>query len=148
MNIGRPVHRMQPKMPTGAYKTFAVRAPVSTHFRKATCAEADCLAYRNGWTIPLKGIDPQLEYVARHSHKRFREMEFKGDRYLVFEEGQQCFETHDHLVSLEREPFYFVGRGDWRSFTATKAREHKRPEDFVDDMQTHLDTIRTEIDRG
>lgn len=152
MNLYRP----EPNLPVHAYKTYTLSAPIKSHFRRATCAEADCIAYREGWTIPLAGIDPKLEYIARHSGKRFREAELAGGKYLVFEPGQDCFRMHDHFVSLEREPFYLVGRGDWRAknseFAARRwereARQHANGEDWVDDFANHQDRINTVVERG
>lgn len=147
--------RPTPNLPVGAYKTYTLNAPLRTHFRRATCAEADCVAYQEGWTIPLDGLDPHLEYVARHSGKRFRETEFAGGRYLVFEPGQDCFREHDHWVSLEREPTYLVGPGDWRVKTSASAiarwnrsaREHVNGDDWVDDFANHQDRINTLVAR-
>lgn len=45
----RPLTRVTPRLPPQSVKTYQVTAPVSTHWRPATCAEVDCAAWRHGW---------------------------------------------------------------------------------------------------
>lgn len=138
-----------PLMPTGNYQTYAIRSPLATHTRRATCAEVACPAYTNGWQYRVQELTPADIYAAEHAGKRYRRVHIaEGEDYLIFESGQPCFAARQHRVPLDRPEFYFVGRGDRRSFTTRKARQHKRPEDWVDDMQNHLDTIRTEFEKG
>lgn len=138
-----------PLMPTQNYMTYAIRSPISTHTRPATCAEVGCPAYTNGWQYRVQDLTPSDLYAATHAGKRFRRVTVaEGEDYLVFESGQPCFGTRQHRVPLDRPEHYFVGRGDQRSFTTRTARRHKRPEDWVDDMRTQLDVIRTEIQKG
>lgn len=144
----RPVNRAQPLMPTHAYKTFAVRSPLSTHHRKATCAEVSCPDYTNGWYLLLDGLPEELLYVATHSGKRYQRGEFNGQPALIFEAGQACFRESMHTKPLDRPEFYFVGRGDWRSFSHRKAQQFERPEHFVETFATHLENIKREIERG
>lgn len=140
-------HGWQPLMPTHNYQTYAIRSPLQTHTRRATCAEVDCPANANGWQYRVQSLTPSDLYAAEHAGKRFRRVHIaEGEDYLVFEAGQPCFAKH--RVSLDRPEFYFVGRGDRRSFTPTLAREHTRPIDWVDDMQNHFDKLRTEIEKG
>jgi hypothetical protein len=146
--------RPEPLMSSQAYKTFSTRSPLTTHFRKATCAEVQCAGYVNGWTFSVTALklDPQLDYLARHSGKRFREVDGTPNGleglYLVYEPGQTCFDIDSHVTALERPAFYYVGRGDNRTFSTRRALQHSRAEDWVDDMSNHLDKIRTEIEKG
>jgi hypothetical protein len=41
--------RVAPLLPAWAMKTFQVASPRATHFRPASCAEAECDAYLHGW---------------------------------------------------------------------------------------------------
>lgn len=146
------INRIPPKMGTRAYMTFASRSPLATHSRKATCAEVGCRHYQEGWTIPLKGIDPQLEYVARHAGRQFREVDgvdfgIGEGRYLVFPPGQPCFRSESHRVSLERAAFYFVGRGDHRSFDIRQAAQRSE-ENWIDQFANHQAKLREVQERG
>lgn len=160
-------HRKPPKMPTGAYKTFRIVTPVSTHFRPATCEECNCKAYNEGWTYRKADLEREnLLYIVTHAGKRYREMSLpvgdirdvtgqfikEAERpvevHLVFEPGQKCFQERTHRVPLSRPEFYFAGRGDWRSFSLRKAQQFTRPADWVDSCATQLDWIRSEIEKG
>lgn len=141
-----------PRMGTNSYLTFAARTPLQTHSRAATCAEVGCEGYQNGWTIPLTGIDPQLEHVARHSGWHFREVDgvnygLGEGKYLVFAPGQPCFVSHKHRISLDRPAFYFVGRGDHRSFDIRRATQ-RREQDWVDQFANHQQQLREAQERG
>lgn len=133
------------RMPSHSYKTYAIRTPTS-HRRRATCAEVDCLAYLNGWSFHLEtlaALDTQLVYTALHSGKRFRKVSLgPGQTYLEFEAGQECFEgtAGRHEVQVRSE-LYVVGRGDHRTFNARTAYRHTRPELWVEDMAEHQDTL-------
>lgn len=147
MSFSQRVNRVQPMMPTRSYKTFAVKSPINTHFRRATCAEVSCAAYAQGWTLRIELLSPELLHLARTSGKRFTEVQLAaGHTVLVFEAGQPCFA--EHKIPLGRPEIYLVGRGDWRSFNPRQARQHTRPEDWVDECSTHLDKLRSEIEKG
>lgn len=146
------INRMPPRMGTRSYLTFAARTPLATHSRKATCAEVGCKAWTEGMTIPLTGIDPALEHTARHSGRHFREVDgvmygLGVGRYLVFAPGQPCFVSHKHRVSLERAAFYFVGRGDYRSFDIQRATP-RNEQDWVDQFANHQQQLREAQERG
>lgn len=147
--MNRQPFRIEPKMPTGAYKTYAVRSPLKTHYRSATCQEIECEAYLNGWQLRVEELSPALLYTAQHSGRRFKEVRVSSNEtYLVFEAGQPCFASNTHRKSLERPEFYFVGRGDHRSFSTRRASQFNRPEDWLDDFSSHLDRIQAEINKG
>lgn len=149
MNFNRPPNRVPPKGPSHAYQTHSVQTPLSTHHRKATCAEVDCQAFLNGWSLHKEVLTEQDLHVARNSGRRFREVEIgPGVTHLVYEAGQPCFAAHTHTVRLDRQEFFFVGRGDWRTFSTRHATQFKRPEDFIDHFATELDKLRTERERG
>jgi hypothetical protein len=144
----RPVNRIQPVMPVGAYKTYQIIAPVSTHFRPATCEEVDCGAWKNGWaTTVLPGSDD--ETVVRGAGRRFIE-ERTPDGFVrfIFPAGQSCFAVSRHRVPLERPPIHIVRHGDWRGNPSGQRRQHTRPEHWVEDFAEHQDQIKTTIERG
>lgn len=163
MNFRQTINRPSPKLPTRAYNTFRVASPVATHFRRATCQEANCTAYSNGWTYVKEDLEREnLYYLVTHAGKRYQEMltpvpqqaedgawSFGPEKIcLVFEPGQVCFQAAKHLVPLERPEFYFAGRGDFRSFQARQARRFNRSEDWLDMFQNEQDKIITEIQKG
>lgn len=146
--MNRKVNRPVPLMATHRYKTYRVMSPLSTHFRRATCAEAVCKAYQEGWTYKKSDLDERLLYIVTHAGKRYRETEFDNSTYLVFEPGQACFQSSTHVVPLDRPEFYYAGRGDFRSFSVRKAQVFNKPEHWTESFAEHLDTIRTEIEKG
>lgn len=154
MTFTRQVTRIAPQGPTHAYQTYAIRTGLDTHYRKATCAEIDCPDYLNGWYLKIEGTPQELLHIATHCGKRYRQGEVliegqtQAFKALIFEAGQPCFRESTHVKSLERPEFFYVGRGDYRSFTTRKAKLFDRPDQFVDSMQTELDKIRTRIERG
>lgn len=144
------LNRIPPKMPASAYKTYQILAPISSHFRDATCEEVDCEAYRCGWRVRIEGLDPQLLHTARTSGRRFTELHVaENENWLVFEPGQRCFRSSQHKVPLEREGIYVVRDGDWRGNPrGTTPYRHKRPEDWVDDFANHQEKLDKEIGNG
>lgn len=136
-------------LPPQYYKNFAIRSPIQTHTRPATCVEIGCLAYHNGWQYRIETLLPEDLHVAIHSGKRCRIVDVKeGESYLVFEPGQPCFDAPNHRVTLDRPEIFLVGRGHYSQFQAKTARRHANGENFMDDMINHLDVIVTEIKRG
>lgn len=146
-NQGRPIVRAEPRMATHQYKTFAVRSPISTHYRRATCAEIECPDYLNGWYLKIDGTPEDLLYIAKNSGRKYvvgEVMLDNGDIFqaLIFEAGQGCFRESTHVISLERPEFFFAGRGDHRSFSTRKAQQYDRPDQFVEDFEDHLARLR------
>jgi len=149
MIVTRHINRPRPVGPSHAYKTYSVQTPKETHFRKATCAEADCEAYRDGWTIRVQDLDERLWATVKASKKRYRRIDLTADEgYLVFEPGQPCFHAHKHVVRIERPEIYLGGRGDWRTFTPRRAEVFKKPEHWLEHMHEHLDLLKLLNQRG
>lgn len=134
-----PMNRCEPKMPPQAYKTFAILAPVSSHWRKATCAEVDCPNYLNGWRVRIEGLDEEMLHAARASGRRFTELHVaEGETWLVYEAGQPCFRAGQHRKRLDEPELYVVRDGDWRGNPrGTPARRHSRPEHWVENFAEH-----------
>ena len=134
----RPVNRIEPQMPASAYKTYALAAPLATHWRKATCVEVDCPDYLNGWRVRVEGLDEQMLHDARN-YGRNRELPVaEGETWLMYEAGQPCFRAAQHHKRIDRPELYIVRDGDWRGNPrGTQARQHVRPEDWVDDFANH-----------
>jgi hypothetical protein len=155
----RPLARVRALGPTQAYKTYAVKSPLNSHYRKATCQEINCHSYLNGWYFFKDALDERLLYAATHSGRKYIEKYMDeggmllGDKvvqgtYLVYPAGQTCFKIDSHVISLQRPELYFVGRGDYRSFNTRNAKQHTSPANFVDDWTTHMDYLNTRAERG
>lgn len=135
------------QMPVGSYKTYRSSSPLATHYRKATCEEVDCPAYMNGWSYKVSDLTGELVDAIKRSGKNWRRVKLTEEEdYLVFDSGQQCFDTHQ--VSLDRPAFYYVGRGHSSVFRTRNAFQHRRAEDWIDDFATHQNRIIEAIERG
>lgn len=127
--------RIAPALPVQDYRTFALRAPRSTHFRPATCAEVACRAHEHGWVTVLPTDGEQALYVRSASGRSFREeLRGPGLTAFVFPPGQTCFAASSHRVPLEREPVYLVRDGDWRGNPTGRRRVHTRAQDWIEDF--------------
>lgn len=144
------IFRPKPVGPPNAYETFRVAQPLSTHYRRATCAEIDCKAYREGWTFKLDQIDAQMMHVIKQSGKRYRRQELGNDVYLVFEPGQACFAARSHTIPLQRPPFFFRGKGDHRLFRVRKGEtiSFGHADDWRDCMIDRLEIIHRTSRKG
>ncbi|MFL1903079.1 hypothetical protein ACJWDR_28840 [Streptomyces tauricus] len=142
--------RPEPLMRPEAYKTYAIVAPVGSHFRRGTCAEVECPHYLGGWRVRVEGLSPQLLHDARTSGRRYSEQRVaEGETWLVFEAGQPCFRAAEHRVRVDRPPLYLVRDGDYRANPrGTDACVHRTPESWIDDFATHQQAIKDEINKG
>lgn len=148
MNVTRNVNRPRPIGPSHAYQTFAVKSPMATHFRKATCPEVNCKAYQEGWTVRVQHLDERLWAAIKASGRRYRRYDLTEDEgYLAFDPGQLCFQVDEHRVRTDRPEIFLVGRGDWRSFKPSQA-ERMQPEHWVERLYGHLDLLKTNIQKG
>lgn len=146
----RPINRIQPQMPAAAYKTYSIAAPLSTHYRPATCQEVDCPRYLNGWRVHVEQVGPELTHTAKNSGRRYQELRVaEGQTYLVFEAGQPCFQASEHRMRIDRPELYIVRDGDWRGNPrGTQARQHARPEHWVEDFAEHQQGLADTAQKG
>lgn len=144
------MNRPDPLMAPQAYKTYAVVAPVSTHWRKATCAEVDCPHYLNGWRTRIENLTPELLHTATHTGRRYTVQQIaEGESYLVFAAGQPCFAAASHRKRSDRPPLYVVRDGDHRGNPrGTKARVHHSPGNWLEDFAANRQAIADEIKKG
>lgn len=136
--------------PVGAMKTFQIDQPIETHFRIASCREADCAHYAGGWKMGFDLLDREKAKAARwirdRSGKAFT-FELVGNTVtFTFKAGQECFRKH--RVPLEREPFYVVRNGDWRGNPENIRTLHRSADTFIDQWENDLDRINTLKERG
>lgn len=146
--------RIIPEAPPQAFKTYQIVRPVSTHWRKATCKEANCSHYLNGWKTTIDESTElgqrQAHYIRSGSGRGFTEQKNEsGLTEFLFEPGQDCFNSADHKVALEREPRYFIKDGDWRGNPlGTKPRELGSFGSWVDEFAEHQDFLTIIRERG
>lgn len=152
--MSRPLNRMEPKLPADAMKTYGILAPVSTHFRPATCAEIDCPNYLNGWTTTVDERtelgQKQAHYITKQSGRRFTVHHFaSGLTEFTFEAGQKCFKAGDHQTRLERSEIFVVRDGDHRGNPrGTQTRKHASAADWQEDFAEHQQTLADRLNEG
>lgn len=140
--------RVIPAAPVHAYKTYQIIAPLSTHFRMATCAEVECDGWRYGWRTIVPTDSEQALYIRVGSDRAFTEETLEGGlASFTFKPGQQCF-SGPHRVRLERPERFLVRNGDWRGNPGGQVYEHTNAEFWQEDFAIHQDRINTAIERG
>lgn len=145
--------RIPPALPTHHMQSYQIVAPISTHFRSATCAEADCPPYLNGWRTTVdESTDlgqAQAHYIRRESRRKFVEhRDPAGLTVFEFEAGQACFAADQHKVRIERPELFFRRGGDWRGNPTGERYQHHRPEFWVEDFAEHQQKIADRIQQG
>jgi len=143
--------RITPALPVEAVQTYAIRAPKATHTRSGSCAEADCPNLQHGWRSVIDEATDlgaaQAAYIRRESGRKFtEERDLAGLTVFTFEPWQRCFA--EHIVPLEREPFYVVRGGDWRGNPRGEVRRHVRADDWVEDFAEHQQTLADRLEQG
>lgn len=139
----------QPIGPAAAYQTYSIKAPISTHFRPATCEEVACPDFLYGWKVHLEGIPENLRHTAMSSGRKYRiEQEAEGLTWLVYEAGQKCFQNSRHRTRLERPETFLVRGGDKRGNPTGESRIHTRAEDWMEDLHEHTDKILDALKEG
>ena len=143
--------RFLPELPAAGYKTYQIVAPLSTHFRPATCAEIDCPAYTHGFRTTVDERTDlgagQAHYIRRDAGRRFTEEQAEDGRTVfTFEPGQKCFEPH--RLRLDRPERFLVRDGDWRGNPTGQRYEHTNAGLWQEDFAEHQDRIHTLIERG
>ena len=145
--------RIDPKLPSSSMKTYQIVAPLSTHWRQATCAEAECAAYLNGWRTKVdEGSElgqSQAYFIRKLSGRGItEERDQDGTTVFTFLPGQRCF-APDHKVRLEREEIFVVRDGDWRGNPrGTSPRIHSNGRNWVDDFSTHQQRLADAAEEG
>jgi hypothetical protein len=152
----RQLNRVMPKLPVEAMTTYSIQAPAQTHWRVATCAEADCANWRNGWRIHIEKITKlangeKLVADIKGSGKSWRVLDLGlGQTFWEFEAGQSCFngDVGQHRVRVGRPELFVVRGGDWRGNPRAERRVHTDIAGWIDDMSTNRDKLMTRLARG
>lgn len=145
---------VQPQMPASAYETYAIVAPLSSHFRPATCEEAGCPAFLNGWRSVIDvSIDggPERHHFITHDASRRHTVVQDGPSLFTFTfpPGQRCFAASEHRVRLDREERFVKRGGDFRGNPlGLRPVAFKDPQAWVDDFGEHQERVATLLERG
>lgn len=158
------INRATPALPVGMMQTYAISAPLATHYRPASCEEIDCPHWRNGWvTVVDEATDlglGQAAYIRTEMHDTAKPGQAgdgirwyterrtdDGMTAFVFAPGQRCFAALDHRVPLERPATYLVRGGDWRARTGL-IRRHVHGADWMEDLHGTTDRLAELHERG
>lgn len=146
------LNRNRPSLDPRFYKTYGWHRPVVSHYRPATCEEADCDAWRYGWVTTVDITSDlgrrQYDYITHDKTRTYTVTQpAAGIFKFAYQPGHPCFDSGNHRVLLGRPPIFTVRSGDWRQFTSP-ATVHRYAEDWVDDFANHQDRLATAIRRG
>lgn len=144
------INRIEPKMGPEGFKSYQIAASISTHRRRATCSEVECIRR-------IRGFRAVFDVSTAEGRKNAHIVEISNRSYsrdvagsivtYVFPAGQNCFDAH--TVTLEREPFYIVRGGDHRGNPLRiSAVTHQRSDLWVEDFAEHQDKIARAQQRG
>ncbi len=159
LDFKRPLNRFASplnKCPVTAVKTYSIEQPITTHWRKATCQEVNCVNFTKGFKVHVEKVlamanGADILAMIKGSGKKFAELAVApGQTWLEFEAGQTCFDGDSgrHLTNLARPPLFVVRGGDWRGNPRGEQHTHTSGVDWADDMQNHRDKLLSAAERG
>lgn len=151
--MGIEPFRIPPTMPAAMYKSHVLSQPLTTHWRRATCAEVDCPRYLNGWktVLDMSTADGQncALWIRQMSGLHFTEsVTGPNEVTFLFPAGQMCARADRHRLPLGRPPLMLVRGGDHRGNPTGYVRRFGKAEDWRDDLGEHLDVLRDQKARG
>ena len=143
----RPMFRIDPLHPAGAYKTYSLVSPPDRTV-VAACELVGCEAWMHGWETAVdEGTDlgrAQADYIRTQSGRTFKEQRTEtGLTVFLFEARQRCFA--EHKTRPER---YSVRLGDWRPDGRGPVRPHVNARDWVEDFGEHQQRVADDQKRG
>ena len=145
--------RISPLGRPGAYKTYSLLAPLATHWRVITCAEAECVWHTDGWLTIIDEATPngerQAAYIRTDKTRHYTERRDGPLTVFHFPPGQEGFPDPNrhppHKIRSDREPDYAVRPGDYRAYGVPYL--HDSPEFWIEDFAGHLDKIDKQANR-
>lgn len=154
-----PLNRLPPNMGPESYKSYTIRAPISTHWRRATCDDYECDFFLHGGVttvdVSTELGKKQYHFLSHDKTRRWHTQRAGETLYrFVYGPGNNCFSNTDedprrHIVPIGRPPLVLVSGGDWRGNPlGTPTVRHRSVEDWVDDFANHQDRLKTAIERG
>jgi hypothetical protein len=141
--------RIEPQAGPEAYKTYAIKAPRSTHTRAATCAEVQCANNLCGFKVVADTSTnlgaAQAKYIA-NGDRKYTCTTLGTVVTFIFRAGTKCFA--EHRVTLEREPLFIVKGGDYRGNPRGIPATSRKADEWVDDFANHQIRLDETIKRG
>lgn len=135
--------------PVRLMRTYQIASPLATHWRPATCEEAGCEAYLNGWRTVVAVDSPQAAYIRSDRSRSWREARREGGlAEFTFPPGQQCFDWQSHRVPLERPEIYRIRGGDWRGNPDGVRTRLVTAQDWADDFGENQESLAHLIGKG
>jgi hypothetical protein len=108
------------RLPARLTTRHSYLAPTATHWRRATCEEVDCAAWREGYVADLdERADPglgQAQWLRAHRgrYPHTEEPLPEGLTRFRFPPGHACLHAAAHRVRADRPGLFVVARGDAR----------------------------------
>jgi len=93
---------------------WALKAPIGSHFRPATCEEVNCDDYTHGWdtlippTLPGQQLVAMIREVYQPGQYTVTQDELGGTVYR-FAAGTPCLRRVRHRIRSERDYLYLAG---------------------------------------
>lgn len=140
-------NHLEPAGNPGAYQTYSIKAPITSHYVPATCEEVHCADYEGGWMVKLTGLSEQMIYTAKNTGRKFVQTDLGEGPALVFEAGQPCFRASTHRKPNGRPEIFLRRNGDFRT-PRTPVTRFKRAADWRDDFGEHQERIADQINQG
>lgn len=158
--ISRPFgrsHVMQiaPLADPRAYRTFRAVAPISSHWHRVSCEEAQCPDFMRGFYIDVDTSTElgaaQFDYLHRKDKSRKGTMQKMSETIyrFTYPPGSRPFagNNHEHYQPNERPAYYLVHDGDWRG-NPTGFKRFLSAENWVDMSANHQAQIAHEQSKG
>lgn len=157
MKWSNQYNRLVPEAGPEHFKTFSQRAPLSTHWRMATCEEYECEKFLNGFVLNINlSTDlgqQQFHYVTKVDRSRRGTFQRLSEHLVrvTYGPGNPCFEPEksSHRIPIGRPPLLLVTGGDFRGNPrGIPVRQHRTPEDWADEFANHTNKLADRIKRG
>jgi hypothetical protein len=152
---GVTLNRIPPRLGPEVYQTYAIKAPLRTHWRPANCEEYECDEFLYGFVLTVDEateLGQQQAYYVRHDKTR-RMHEQRVEAFVtkfIYGPGNKCFNFGEHRVPIGRPPRLLVSDGDWRwdGMPNRRIRVHSRAEDWVEDFATNQLGLAAKVQEG
>lgn len=147
-------NRLAPVAGPEHYKSYAMRAPLATHWRPADCEEYECHPFLHGFVTTVDvGTELGKKQYYYLSHDKSRKASIQRVSQTIFKfvygPGNRCFAYSDHRVPIGKPPLLLVIGGDWRGNPRSlRTIVHRTKENWVEDFALHQNKIVERIGRG
>jgi len=155
MRWSNQYNRLEPTLGPQYFKTYAWKAPLESHWRRATCEEVNCEAMRNGFVMTIDLTTElgrkQFHYLTKVDKDRSHSLQRTGpfEVKLIYGPGNPCMKRAEHRIQIGKPPILLVHEGDWRGNPRRAAPYiHRYADDWTEDFMLHQQEIVDTIARG